>query len=151
VNSHIVRAARRNREPCISPHFTQPLVTGIEEAMSSYLDKELCWNRSAALESVSGDESLLDEVVAIFLVESPKLVTQMEQALLDHEPRRLELAAHCLKGELGYLGVPEACEAAQKLEDAGRTGEMEGAADLLAGLRTRLAGLWAAVGGNPGV
>ena len=127
--------------------------------MSSYLDqegrcseaKELCWNRSAALESVSGDESLLDEVVAIFLVESPKLVTQMEQALLDHEPRRLELAAHCLKGELGYLGVPEACEAAQKLEDAGRSGEMEGAADLLAGLRTGLAGLWAAVGGNPGV
>ena len=135
------------------------MVTEIEEAMSSYLDqegrcleaKELCWNRSAALESMSADESLLDEVVAIFLVESPKLMTQMEQALLDHEPRRLELAAHCLKGELGYLGVPEAYEAAQKLEDAGRTGEMEGAADLLAGLRTRLAGLWAAVGGNPGV
>jgi HPt (histidine-containing phosphotransfer) domain-containing protein len=134
-------------------------VTEIEEAMSSYPDhkgrcseeKELCWNRSAALESVSGDESLLDEVVALFLVESPKLVSQMQQALLHHDPRMLELAAHCLKGELGYLGVPEAYEAAQKLEDAGRTGEIEGATDLLAGLRTRLAGLWAAVGGNPGV
>jgi HPt (histidine-containing phosphotransfer) domain-containing protein len=142
----------RHREPYLSPYFTKPLVTGIEKAMSSYLDqegrcseaKELCWNRSAALESVSGDESLLDEVVAIFLVESPKLVSQMEQALLHREPRRLEMAAHC-------LGVPEAYEAAQKLEDAGRTGNMEGAADLLDGLRTRLAGLWAAVGGNPGV
>jgi two-component system, sensor histidine kinase and response regulator len=122
--------------------------------MTSYLDSEaksLFWNRSAALESVGGDETLLDEVVQLFLVESPKLLTQMQQALLRHEPHMLELAAHCLKGELGYLGVPEASEAAQKLEDAGRTGEMEGAAALLAGLRIRLAGLWAVVGGTPGV
>ena len=70
--------------------------------------RQLCWARSAALESVGGDESLLDEVVAIFLVESPKLVTQIQQALLHREPRRLEMAAHCLKGQLGYLGVSEA-------------------------------------------
>jgi HPt (histidine-containing phosphotransfer) domain-containing protein len=113
--------------------------------------KPLSWNRSAALESVGGDESLLNEVMQIFLVESPTLVTQMEEALLHHDPRMLELAAHSLKGELGYLGVPEASEAAQELEDAGRTGEMEGAADLLAELRTRLEVLWTVVGENAGV
>jgi HPt (histidine-containing phosphotransfer) domain-containing protein len=113
--------------------------------------KPISWNRSAALESVGGDEILLNEVMQIFLVESPKLVTQMEQSLLHHDPRTLELAAHCLKGELGYLGVPEASEAAQKLETAGRSGEMEGAADLLNELRTRLAVLWAIAAENTGV
>jgi HPt (histidine-containing phosphotransfer) domain-containing protein len=140
------------------PILHKPVVAEIEEAMSSYLDqqgrcseaKPLAWKRSTALESVGGDEDLLDEVLAIFLVESPKLLNQMEQALLLDNPCMLELAAHSLRGALGYLGVPEASEAAQKLEDAGRTGAMEGAGDLLAGLRIRMAGLWAAVGGNPG-
>src|ERR1700733_8837257 len=100
-------------------------------------DRELCltakqlWNRSAALEIVGGDESLLNEMVQLFLVESPKLVAQMQQALAHNEPRLLEMAAHCLKGELRYLVVPEASEAADKLETAGRTGEMGAAADLL--------------------
>jgi HPt (histidine-containing phosphotransfer) domain-containing protein len=126
--------------------------------VSSYLDekarcseaKRLCWARSAALERVGGDESLLDEVVALFLVESPKLVTQMQQALLQQDRRVLELAAHCLKGQLGYLALPEASEA-QKLEDAGRTGELRGAEDLLAGLQIRLAGVWSILGRKPGV
>ena len=53
----------------------------------------------------------------------------------------LELAAHCLKGQLGYLVVPEASEA-PKLEDAGRTGELRGAEDLLAGLAEPIGMLW---------
>jgi HPt (histidine-containing phosphotransfer) domain-containing protein len=124
--------------------------------VSSYLDdnarcseaKGLCWARSAALERVGGDESLLDELVALFLVESPRLVTQMQQALLHQDLRKLELAAHCLKGQLGYLGLLEASEA-QKLEDAGRTGELRGAENLLAGLQIRLAGVWSILGREP--
>jgi histidine phosphotransfer protein HptB len=103
------------------------------------------WNRSAALEIVGGDEGLLNEMVQLFLVESPKLVAQMEQALVHNDPRLLELAAHCLKGELRYLAVPEACDVADKLEAAGRTGEMEATWDLLADLGTRLALLWPVV------
>src|ERR1700683_234409 len=82
------------------------------------------WNRSAALEIVGGDEGLLNEMVQLFLVESPKLLAQMQQALAQNDPRLMEMAAHCLKGELRYLVVPEASEAADKLEITGRTGEM---------------------------
>lgn len=126
--------------------------------MSSYVDdkarcseaKRLCWARAAALERVGGDEVLLDEVVALFLVESPRLVTQMQQALLHQDFQMLELAAHCLKGQLGYLELPEASEA-QKLEDAGRTGELRGAEDLLAGLKSRLTEAWSLLGRKPGI
>jgi HPt (histidine-containing phosphotransfer) domain-containing protein len=109
------------------------------------------WNRSAALEILGGDESLLNEMVQLFLVESPRLVAQMQQALAHNDPRLLEMAAHCLKGELRYLVVPEASEAADKLEAAGRTGEMGAAADLLADLRTRLALLWTVVSEDTGI
>jgi HPt (histidine-containing phosphotransfer) domain-containing protein len=68
--------------------------------------------------------------------------------LVHNDPRLLELAAHCLKGELRYLAVPEAGEAADKLEAAGRTGEMETTWDLLADLRTRLTLLWGVVREN---
>jgi HPt (histidine-containing phosphotransfer) domain-containing protein len=126
--------------------------------MSSYPDqdkrgseaKPFSWNRSAALENVGGDEVLLDEVVQLFLVESPKLVTKLVQAVLHYDRSMLEMAAHSLRGELGYLAVPEAYEAAQKLETAGRTGEIEDAADLVAGLRIGLAGLWATLSENAG-
>ena len=94
-----------------------------------------CWARSKALELVGGDEALLNEVVAIFLEESPRLVTQIQHALLDRNPRMLEHAAHSLKGQLGYLGLSEIFEA-QKLEDAGRTGELRGAEDCWPGCRS---------------
>jgi HPt (histidine-containing phosphotransfer) domain-containing protein len=108
------------------------------------------WARSKALELVGGDENLLDEVVAIFLVESPELVTKIQHALLDRDPRMLEHAAHSLKGQLGYLGLSEVSEA-QKLEDAGRTGELRGAEGLLAGLQVRLVEVWSTLSRKPGI
>jgi HPt (histidine-containing phosphotransfer) domain-containing protein len=115
-----------------------------------WLTEKQVWNRSAALEIVGGDESLLNEMVQLFLVESPKLIAQMQQALAHNDPRLLEMAAHCLRGELRYLVVPEASEAADKLEAAGRTGEMGAAADFLADLRTRLELLWIVVSEDAG-
>ena len=139
----------------LSPNTLPRIVAEGAHAMKD--DRELCltekqlWNRSAALEIVGGDESLLNEMVQLFLVESPKLVAQMEMALFQNDPRSLELAAHCLKGELRYLVVPEASETAEMLEIAGRTGEMDAAVDLLADLRTRLALLWTVVGHDTGI
>jgi two-component system sensor histidine kinase/response regulator len=108
-------------------------------------DSQITWNRSAALEMLGGDEDLLNEMVEIFLSDSPKLLGRMEQALSLGDSSKLELAAHSLKGELQYLGVIEAIGQAQQLEIAGRDGELEGAEDLLASLRDRLVLIWAAV------
>jgi two-component system sensor histidine kinase/response regulator len=103
------------------------------------------WNRSAALEMLGGDENLLNEMIEIFLADSPKLLGRLEQALLQRDQSELELAAHSLKGELMYLGVQEVTETAEKLEAAGRTGKIDGAKELLQELRSRLAVLWTAV------
>jgi HPt (histidine-containing phosphotransfer) domain-containing protein len=125
----------------------------VESAFSSRDLKNHCsathpgsWDRSAALESVGGDETLLCEVIQAFLKESPNLVTRIEQALSLHDPRLLEIAAHSLKGALGYLGVPDAYRVAQRLETAGRAGDLESAGEVFAQLHTRLVSLWAALG-----
>ena len=109
------------------------------------------WDRSAALEGVGGDEAILQEVIQLFLVESPQLLIQIEQGLLLHDRHLLEFAAHSLKGELGYLAVPEAYDAAQRLETAGRTGEIEGAPESFTALRVRLAELWTILSKSPSI
>jgi two-component system, sensor histidine kinase and response regulator len=157
-------AMKEDPQPCFTASMNghpgaAVRVAAIEETIYSHSDpqrrgsetRQLFWNRSASLEIVGGDECLLNEMVQIFLLESPKLMAQIEQALLHQDPRVLELAAHCLKGELRYLVVPEASEAAEKLEAAGRTGEMELAADSLTELQTRLELLWTALSQNAGI
>jgi HPt (histidine-containing phosphotransfer) domain-containing protein len=132
----------------VSGRLTRIIATG---AHALKADRELrlttkqLWNRSAALEILGGDDSLLSEMVELFLVESPKLVVQMQQALVHNDPSLLEMAAHRLKGQLSYLVAQDASEAAGKLEAAGRDGDMGAAAHLLADLRARLAPLWTVV------
>ena len=104
------------------------------------------WNRPAALELVGGDEDLLNEVVQLFLAHSPNLMTTMQQAVLHNDPATLERAAHSLRGALSYLGVPDAYEAAHKLEAAGRREQLEGSWDLFNGLQVQMLMLWSALG-----
>ena len=100
--------------------------------------RPILWDRAKALERLEGDEELLREVVGIFLEGKPKMLAQMEQALLDQTPKTLELAAHGLKGDLAYLGVVEACETARQLEGMGKKQELDNAKVLVARLRIQL-------------
>ena len=65
------------------------------------------WSRANALQRMDGDEKLLLEILQIFLQEYPKQIAQMDRGLAELKPDLLEQAAHSLKGELGFLGVPE--------------------------------------------
>lgn len=104
------------------------------------------WNRSAALKNIGGDENLLNEIIQVFLAEFPALLSQIEQAICVNHSGLLELAAHNLKGQLGYLGAPDARETAHKLEAAARNGKLEGAIELLAEMQRQLAELRAVLG-----
>jgi two-component system sensor histidine kinase/response regulator len=100
--------------------------------------RPVLWDRAKALERLESNEELLREVVGIFLDGKPKILAQMEQALLEQKPKLLELAAHGLKGELAYLGVVEASETARHLEEMGRKQELDNAKVLVARLRIQL-------------
>jgi HPt (histidine-containing phosphotransfer) domain-containing protein len=94
---------------------------------------------------MGGDESLLNEVIQVFLAESPHLIARMELAVVNHDGGEIEQAAHCLKGELGYFTTPEASRLALQLEEFGRAGRLETAPELLATLRQQMIGLWESI------
>jgi two-component system sensor histidine kinase/response regulator len=100
--------------------------------------RPLLWDRAKALQRLEGNEELLREVVGIFLDGKPKMLAQMELALLEQSPKILELAAHGLKAELAYLGVAEAGETARQLEEMGKKQELDNAKVLVARLRIQL-------------
>jgi HPt (histidine-containing phosphotransfer) domain-containing protein len=103
------------------------------------------WDVSMTLEQLGGDESLLHEVLDIFLVEAPKHLAALRFAVAQGEAETVETAAHTLKGELGYLGIPEISRRAAELEDMGRSHNLQGAASLLEQFDADVTGLIATI------
>ena len=93
-------------------------------------------DRAGILDRVGGDEELLREITTIFLEEYPALIDEIQAAVSGRDARRLERAAHSLKGSVANFGAQAATQAAYRLETLGRRGELQDAAialdDLLA-------------------
>jgi signal transduction histidine kinase/DNA-binding response OmpR family regulator/HPt (histidine-containing phosphotransfer) domain-containing protein len=92
--------------------------------------KPVLWDRAAALERVGGDESLLNELINIFLQEYPVLAQRLTEGLSRGDLAALREPAHSLKGSLGYLGMEDAASLALEIEQASRAQD----ADRVAGL-----------------
>jgi CheY-like chemotaxis protein len=103
------------------------------------------FDKAEALQQAAGDEELFRELRAAFLEESPTLLAQIQEAIVQADARRLERAAHTLKGAAGAVAGLAVAGAAQRLESLGRTGDLAGAAALSAGLDEALRRLRAAL------
>ena len=98
------------------------------------------WNCSTVLERIDGDESLLHELLTIFLDESPRQLSTLQQAIETNNPEETERTAHSMKGELGYLGLAHAAEISRTLEHLGRQRDLQSAPELLVSLKTEISG-----------
>jgi HPt (histidine-containing phosphotransfer) domain-containing protein len=83
-----------------------------------------CIDRAAVLDRVGGDEDLLREISAIFVAEYPALIEEIRSAINAGDAKRLERAAHSLKGSVSNFGAPAATEVSYKLETMGRRREL---------------------------
>jgi len=93
-------------------------------------DAPACFDFTAALESMDNDAELLLEQMRFFMHDAPKLIQEIEVAIGEPNPRRLELAAHRLKGLLARYGAPQATDLARQLEALGSRGALAGAGEL---------------------
>jgi HPt (histidine-containing phosphotransfer) domain-containing protein len=75
-----------------------------------------------ALRDLDGDEALLRDLVAMFLVEYAKLMAAIDAAHASGEAAELRRAAHTLKGSADVIGANGVVTAAQRLADLGREG-----------------------------
>lgn len=80
---------------------------------------------ASTLTLFSGDIDLLVELVNDFLHNYPLLLTQMENSIASRKAQALQLAAHSLKGSVGYFGAQAARDLAHQLEKIGAEGRFE--------------------------
>jgi signal transduction histidine kinase/ligand-binding sensor domain-containing protein/CheY-like chemotaxis protein/HPt (histidine-containing phosphotransfer) domain-containing protein len=98
-------------------------------------------DRSTLLARIDGDETLLYELVQLFLDESPRAVTELRGAIARDDAMQVEISAHALKGSVGSLGAPSAVQAAERLEALGKSGNLNGAMEALTTLEQALSQL----------
>ena len=100
------------RAPAVAPRSDKPV-----------------FDRETALDRVNGEAELLEEVIELFLTDAPNRLAEVRTALEQGDPKRLQMAAHSLKGAAGYVGADRTSAQALKLEKLGRRGELSQALD----------------------
>jgi CheY-like chemotaxis protein len=99
------------------------------------------FDEKSALGSVGGDRELLNEIIDVYLAECPRWMTELSAAVTRGEAATVKRMAHTFKGTMGTFGAAEAGALAQRLEDMGRDGGLQGAAEAFAALAGALARL----------
>jgi CheY-like chemotaxis protein len=110
-------------------------ISRVEEASrsgSSAIDWEVI-SSLRELETESGDLGI--ELIELFLNELPGRVESLEKAVSGADPNNLLRAAHRLKGSSGTLGARHLAAICAELEQKGRVGTVEGAANLISMLK----------------
>jgi two-component system sensor histidine kinase/response regulator len=86
------------------------------------------------LERFMGDRNLLREVATAFLEHLPVLLAELDQGLSGGDHAALQRAAHSLKGSVGNFAHTRSFELARRLEEFGRSENLDGAAEVCAEL-----------------
>ncbi len=87
---------------------------------------EEVFNPKDALAQVDGNETLLRDLVGLFLTECPRWMTEMDEAIRQRDAGQIKRAGHNLKGSLGMIGARTAYDAALELEAMGRAHDLTG-------------------------
>jgi two-component system sensor histidine kinase/response regulator len=83
------------------------------------------FDRSALLARVDADVELRNELITLFLGDSPRLVTQIRRSVEKRHAGELAAAAHTLKGALSAVAADRAADAADRLARAGNLSDVD--------------------------
>jgi CheY-like chemotaxis protein/HPt (histidine-containing phosphotransfer) domain-containing protein len=82
-----------------------------------------------------GAPSLLAKVIGVYLDNSPTLVQRLREAVAQGDAVALREAAHSLKSSSANLGAMQLATLCKELEQMGRDGQLQGAAEKLSALQ----------------
>lgn len=74
-----------------------------------------------------GDEALVRDLAQLLIDTTPQQIDAVQSAVAANDGAGLRAAAHKLRGSIVPFGVPDAVEAARKLEAMGTIGDFAGA------------------------
>ena len=88
------------------------------------------------LRSALGEKAqeVLNDLIALYLDDAPRLMQTMRQAAAGRDARRLHLAAHTLKSSSANLGAQALSDQSAELEQLARAGQLDEAAARIARL-----------------
>ncbi len=93
---------------------------------------------TGAFKHFEGDVELLKEIAGMFLEETPLVMDKIKDALRRGDSNALERAAHTVKGSVGNFAAKPAFQAAQRVEQIGRDGDMGEAEEAYRALEAEL-------------
>lgn len=99
------------------------------------------FNLDEALARADQDHELLQAMAELFLEHGPKDLAEIKAALDVRDVAAVGRFAHRLKGAVLQLCAPAMLEAAKRMEEAGKAGDIAAAAALYGGLEGELTGL----------
>jgi CheY-like chemotaxis protein/HPt (histidine-containing phosphotransfer) domain-containing protein len=102
------------------------------------VEKALPVDIDFALSRMEGDAQLLREIAHLFSEEAVKLMSIMRSAVDRGDSEALTGAAHTMKGMVGNFGAKASVEAAFRLEQLGRAGDMVKAVSAYAELQAEI-------------
>ena len=112
-------------------------VEGADQPDEAVIDK------ARVLDRLGGDDELLRDVVALFIEECPNQLANVSKAVELGDSGALERDAHTLKGSLSIFGAAQAVDAANRLEEMGRDGNLADASEVFVNLSAEVERLMA--------
>ena len=82
-------------------------------------------NRKALRERLEGDFNLFKELAQLFISDSPKLVSAVENAIGSKNSEKIGKTAHTIKGAIANFSAEKAYNAALDLEKIGKNSEFD--------------------------
>ena len=116
----------------------------VEDPSGGELDPQILANL-VEMDEQSGF-TLLDEVVQLLQRDTPPRLAQMQEAVQTGDYAGLKEAAHALRGSAATVGATAMAAITWQLEEMGRSGRLDGAAELLAELTAAVPKVIEAVG-----
>ena len=128
-------------QAALDHHITSSASGAEEVSPVSALVDEIGFDLNKALSRVNNDREFLQEMVVLFLQDYPKYLDRIRTALTRHDPQTVTLAANGLRGALSNFAATPAVNAALRLENLGRQGDLSTAQLTLAQLEEAIAQL----------
>ncbi len=98
-------------------------------------------DRDHLFDNVDGDPELLEEIVSLFFESTSEILETIRAAVTQANSESLNSSAHQLKGALANVGAKAATEAANDLENMGRSGMLTGLERAMQSLETEMSRL----------
>jgi CheY-like chemotaxis protein len=95
---------------------------------------ESVMNCQAALDRVRGDQQALRQLAGLFTEECRQLLGDMRRAIANQDATLLRRSAHTLRGSAAIFAAESTIDAAMKVEELGRQGDLSGAEQACADL-----------------